>query len=66
MVDTDEILIATHNRILFEIWMQEFGDLFDYTFQEGPKLNILNIYMIQSEHGISINQKDHIITNINK
>ena len=40
--------------------MQEFYILFDYTFQEFPKLNLLNINIIQSEYGISIYQIDHI------
>ena len=44
--------------------MQEFYTVFDYTLQEGPKLNILNITIIHGEHGISIDQIDHIINNI--
>ena len=43
--------------------MQEFYNLFDYTFQEEPKLNILNINIIQSEYVISIDHTDHIIKN---
>ena len=44
--------------------MQEFYTLFDYTFQEGPKINLLNINIIQIEYGISIDQTNHIIKNI--
>ena len=44
--------------------MQEFGTLFYYTPQEGPKLNLLNINLIQSKYGISIDQIDHITKNI--
>ena len=47
--------------IFFERLMQEFDTLFDYNFQEVPKLNILNISIIQSEYGIIIDQKKHII-----
>ena len=31
--DTDDIIMATHNIICFEILMQEFDTLFDHTFQ---------------------------------
>ena len=41
--------------------MQEFDALFNYTFQEGPKLKILAIIIIQSKYEISIDQTDHII-----
>ena len=44
--------------------MQEFYNLFDCTFQEDPKLKLLNINIIQSKYGISIDQTDHIIRNI--
>ena len=44
--------------------MQEFGTLFYYTPQEGPKLNLLNINLIQSKYGISIDQIDHITKKI--
>ena len=43
--------------------MQESDTLFDYTFQEGQKINLLNMNTIQSEYGISIDQTDHIIKN---
>ena len=64
VVDTYIILMATHNRIFFEKLIQEYDTLFGYTPQEGPKINLLNITMIQSEHRISIDQTDHIINNI--
>ena len=35
--------------------------LFEYTFQEGSNLKILNINIIQSKHGIIIDQTDHIM-----
>ena len=43
--------------------MQESDTLFDYTFQEGSKLNLLNINIIQSENVISIDYTYHIIKN---
>ena len=48
VVETDDILMETYNIICFERLMQEFDNLFDYNFQEGPKLDLLNITMIQS------------------
>ena len=56
--------MATQNIIFFERLMQGFDTLFDYTFQEGPKLKFFNINIIQSEYGISIDQTDNIIDNI--
>ena len=44
--------------------MQEFDILFDYTFQKVPKLKILNINIILNKYGISIDQTDHIMKNI--
>ena len=44
--------------------MQEFDTLFDYTFQEGPKLKILATIIIQSEYDISIDYTDYIIKRI--
>ena len=38
--------------------------LFDYTFQEGKKLKLLNINIIKISHDISINYTDNIIKNI--
>ena len=38
--------------------------MFDYTIQEGAKLKLLSINIIQSEHSIRIDQTDHIIKNI--
>ena len=63
-VETYDILMATQNSILFEIMIQEFDTLFDYTFQERPKINHPNINIVQSEHGISTDHTDHIIKNI--
>ena len=63
-VEIYDTLVATQIRICFEILIQEFDTIFDYTFQEGPKLNPLNIKIIQSENNISIDQTYHIIKNI--
>ena len=63
-VETYDIIMSTQNMICFERLTQEFDTLFDYTLQEGPKLNILNINIIQSGYVISIDQIDHITKNI--
>ena len=43
---------------------QVFYNLFDYTFQEVSKLKLLNINLIQSKYGISIDQTDHNMKDI--
>ena len=65
-VEIDDIIMETENRICFERPTQEFDTLFDYTLQEGSKLKILNINIIQSKYVISIDQIDHIMKNIIK
>ena len=62
-VDTDDIIVETQNMICFERLMQEFDSIFGYTLQEGQKLELFKIIIIQSEHGISIDQKGNIIKN---
>ena len=47
-VETYDILITTKNRIGFELLTKQFDELFDYTFQEGLQLKLLNITIIQS------------------
>ena len=58
--------MATENKICFEILVQEFDTLFDYTLQEGSKLKLLDINIVQGKYGISIDQTDHIMINIIK
>ena len=50
--------------IFLEKLIQEFETLFDYKFQKGPRLKLLNTKIIQSEYGISIDKTYHIIRNI--
>ena len=42
VVETYDILMSTENIICFERLTQEFYTLFDYTYQEGSKLKLLN------------------------
>ena len=57
-VEIDDIVMVTQNRNFFESLTQELDTLFDYTFQEEPKLKLLNSIIIQSEHCIIIYQTD--------
>ena len=52
------------NGICFEILTQEFDTIFEYNSQEGSKIKLLNIKIIQSEYGISIDQTYHIMKDI--
>ena len=56
--------METEHRICFKRLTQQFNTIFYYTFQEGSKLKLLNIDMIQSKYGISIDQTDHIMKDI--
>ena len=56
--------MTTKNRIFFERLTNEYDIKFDYTSQEGLKLNILNPTIIKSEHSLRIDQIDYIINNI--
>ena len=38
-----------------------FDTIFDYTSQEGSKLKLLNINILQGKYGISIDQTYHIM-----
>ena len=53
--------MATENIICFEILTQEFDTIFEYNFKGGPKQKLLNINIIQSKYGISIDQQYHIM-----
>ena len=55
--------METQNIIFSVTLNKEFDTLFDYKFQEGKKLKLLNMTIIQSEHGISIDKIYHIINN---
>ena len=54
---TDDILFSSENKILNEIFEQEIGEFFTYQVQKGSVLKYLNWQIIQSKHGISIDQK---------
>ena len=56
--------MTTQHIVCFEILTQEFYAFFEYTLQEGAKLKIFNIFIIQVKYGIIIYHTVHIIENI--
>ena len=63
-VETENIIVATQNRIFFARPTKEFDTLFYCNFQQGEKLKPLNSNIINNEDGIIIDQTYHIINNI--
>ena len=58
--------METENRVWFKRPAKESDTIFDHNLQEGSKLKLLKINMIQSKYGISIDQIYHIMKNIIK
>ena len=56
--------MSIQHRMRFERVTPEFDTLFYYKFQEGSKLKIIYITIIQSKYGINLDQIEHIIKNI--
>ena len=61
---TDDILLIAENKILFSRLKLEFDSCFKFTTQDGPIIRFLNFRIIQSHHGISIDQTEHTLQNI--
>ena len=59
-VSTDDILCATSNSDIFWLIHSVLKETFEITMQEGPVLSYLNLRIIQSELGISLDQTEHI------
>ena len=59
-----DIFMAIQHRVCFERLTQEFDILFYYNFQEGVKLKLLYLSIIQIKYGIGSDQKYYIIKNI--
>lgn len=64
-IQTDDILLVTNSNELKEEVMNTLLSAFKVTIQEGAILNYLNFRIIQSEHGVSIDQTDHILDLVN-
>jgi hypothetical protein len=61
---TDDFLVLTDDRELFLALKSGLEKLFKLTLQEGSVLRFLNLRIIQSPDGISIDQTDHVVDSI--
>ena len=57
---TDDILLASTSPLLYEKLKATFDTYFAYNTVDGPTLLFFNYRIIQSEHGTSIDQYNHI------
>ena len=57
---TDDFLCAYSNELIFESLCKHLEQYFDITTKTGMLLKYLNVRIIQSEHGISLDQSEHI------
>ena len=57
---TDDILFASTSPTLWDTLLITFHQYFEYTTQTGDELAFLNYRIIQSKHGVSIDQTNHI------
>ena len=59
--ETDEFLMATNSPALYDLVRCTIEKAFNITLQDGLRFSYLNFHIVQSEHGISIDQTDHIL-----
>ena len=59
-VTTDDLLFATQHKSCLDKLMTKLTKYCSITIQKGQELSYLNLRIIQSEHGISIDQAQHI------
>ena len=59
-VATDDMLFATEHKKCLDHLCHIISQYFSYTIQSGAELSFLNLRIIQSNHGISIDQTQHI------
>eukprot|EP00956_Cyclotella_meneghiniana_P029504 scaffold71543_cov60-Cyclotella_meneghiniana.AAC.2 len=57
---TDDFLCAFNSQSLFNRLCDKMRTMFDITTKEGSRLSYLNLDIIQTEHGVSYDQTDHI------
>ena len=63
LATNDILYMSKHEEPLKEL-LDKFGDFFSFKVKRGIELQFLNFRIIQSEHGISIDQTNHIIQSI--
>lgn len=57
---TDDFLCAYNHKSIFDKLCAKMRTMFDITTKEGTKFKYLNLEIIQTEHGVSYDQTDHI------
>ena len=60
----DDILFGTSDKRALDRLLKEFERYFTFTTRSGSELSFLNFRLIQSNHGISLDQTTHIRQNI--
>ena len=63
-ISTDDLLCAFSHDDLFTNLRDHLSRMFDLTTKTGAKLEYLNFRIIQSPHGISFDQSEHILKTI--
>ena len=63
-VATDDIILAAPSRKIYDLLATTLRDYFTITTTDADVINFLNYRIIQSSHGISIDQTDHIHKNV--
>jgi hypothetical protein len=58
------MIVLLYNRQQFLALKSKMEAFFEVTLQEGAILRFLNLRIIQSPAGISIDQNDHIVENV--
>jgi hypothetical protein len=61
---TDNFILLISSQALFLSLKTGLEKLFELTLQEGSILRFLNLRIIQSPYGISIDQTDHLVDSI--
>jgi hypothetical protein len=61
---TDDCIVLCDDRVQFLDLKEKMEKMFEVTLQEGAILRFLNVRIIQSPAGISIDQTDHILDTI--
>ena len=61
---TDDILYMSTHEVPLQELLDKFGDFFSFKIKRGIELQFLNFRIIQSEHGISIDQTNHILQSV--
>jgi hypothetical protein len=64
ILETDDLLMASDTDAPFHHLRAELQKMFDLTCKQGSILKFLNLHLIQSPNGVSIDQTQHIKTHV--